>query len=179
MTTGTPDSRIDRMDDIVARLEQVETQLAIQRLVADYCIGADQQDPTRWRGVWTDDAVWDAGADDDDDDEHRFSGIEAIAAAVQQQWATFPRMQHAGANHVVDLDPDDPDRATGRSDVVVTVQLPDGRWVIGGGVYDDVYRRHNGSWRIAVRRVLRPFDLQPLPASHGPAHISDSEKSED
>lgn len=164
------------MDDIVARLERVEAQLAIQRTAADYCIGADQQDLMRWRGVWTADAEWDAGAGDDDDDEHRFIGIEAITAAVQQQWGTFPRMQHAGANHVIDFDPHDPDRATGRSDVVVTVQLPDGRRVIGGGVYDDVYRRHEGSWRIAVRRALHPFDLQPLPASRGAAHISDPEE---
>ncbi len=155
------------------RLERVETQLALQRLAADYCVGADQQDLSRWLAVWTQDAVWDAAGDDLDDDEHRFRGIEAIAAAVQGQWATFPRMQHAGANHIVELDPDDPDRATGRSDVVVTVQLPDGQWVIGGGVYDDTYRRQDGVWRIAVRRVLRSFDLQPLPASHGPAHIPD------
>ena len=158
------------------RLEQVETQLAMQRLAADYCVGADQQDLSRWRGVWAEDAVWDAAGEDPDDDEHRFHGIGDITAAVQQQWATFPRMQHAGANHTVDLDPNNPDRATGRSDVVVTVQLPDGRWLIGGGVYDDVYRRQGGVWRIAVRRVLRAFDLQPLPASHGPGHIPDAEE---
>jgi hypothetical protein len=158
------------MEDLVRRLEQVETQLALQRLASDYCIGADQQDEARWRAVWTDDALWDAAADPDDE-EHRFRGMEAITAAVRDQWSTFPRMQHAGANHVVDLDPDDPDRATGRSDVVVTVQLPDGRWIVGGAVYDDVYRRQDGVWRIAVRRVLRPFDLQPLPAGHGIAEV--------
>lgn len=85
-------------------------------------------------------------------------------------------MQHAGANHTVDLDPGNSDRATGRSDVVVIVQLPDGRWLIGGGVYDDTYRREDGVWRIAIRRVLRSFDLQPLSGSQGPAHISDPDE---
>jgi hypothetical protein len=160
------------VDDLARRLERVETLLALQRLASDYCIGADQHDLPRWRAVWTPDAVWDAAGDDPEDTEHCFRGIEAITAAVQGQWATFPRMQHAGANHVVDLDPDDADRATGRSDVVVTVQLPDGRWVVGGGVYADVYRREDGAWRMAERRVLRAFDLQPLPPSHGPAHVT-------
>lgn len=163
-------------DNVLKRLERVETQLALQRLANDYCIGADQQDLPRWRSIWTDDALWDAAGEDPDDDEHRFRGIEAITGAVQQQWSTFPRMQHAGANHTVEFDAGDPDRATGRSDVVVTVQLPDERWSIGGGVYDDVYRRQDGTWRIAVRRVLRAFDLQPLEPSDGPVHILGSEE---
>jgi hypothetical protein len=155
------------LEELAVRLEQLETQLALHRLAADYCIGADQEDLERFSEIWTADAVWDAAGDDLDDEEHRFRGAEAITAAVQGQWATFPRMQHATANHVIDRDEVDPDRARGRCDVVVTVQLPDGRWVIGGGVYEDRYQRQYGVWRIASRVVRRPFDLQPLPASHG------------
>ena len=132
------------LEDLSARLEQVETQLALHRLTAEYCIGADQEDPARFAGIWTDDALWDAAGDDPEDEEHRFRGVEAITAAVRGQWATFPRMQHATANHVIDRDAADPDRAVGRCDVVVTVQLPDGRWVVGGGVYEDCYLRQDG-----------------------------------
>jgi hypothetical protein len=84
--------------ELASWLDRVETELALQRLVAEYCIGADHDDLARFRAVWTDDAVRDAAGDDRDDEEHRFRGIEAIAAAVQGQWATFPRMQHATAN---------------------------------------------------------------------------------
>lgn len=159
------------LEELAARLERVETELALRRLAADYCVGADQEDLARFTAVWTEDALWDAAGEDLEDEEHRFDGIEAITAAVRGQWATFPRMQHATSNHVVELDEVDPDSARGRCDVVAIVQLPDGRWSIGGGVYEDRYRRQGGVWRIASRRVLRAFDLQPLPASHGIAHV--------
>lgn len=158
------------IEELATRLERVETQLALQRLAVDYCIGADHQDLARFRAIWTADALWDAVGEDPDDREHRFHGLEAITAAVRGQWATFLRMQHATANHVVDFDPNDAGRATGRCDVVVIVQLPDGRWVIGGGVYEDIYRREGGRWLIASRRVARAFDLEPLPAHHGTVH---------
>lgn len=161
------------LEELAARLERVETQLALHALAANYCIGADQEDLARFTAIWADGALWDAAGDDPDDEEHRFTGIEAITAAVRGQWATFPRMQHATANHVVDLDQADPDAARGRCDVVVTVQLPDGRWSIGGGVYDDDYRRKAGTWCIASRRVARAFDLAPLPASYGITHVQD------
>ncbi len=159
------------IEDLAARLEQVETQLALHRLAADYCVGADQEDMDRFAGVWTDAALWDAAGDDPEDEDHRFRGLESILAAVRGQWATFPRMQHATANHVVDRDEVDPDRAVGRCDVVVTIQLPDGRWVVGGGVYEDRYLRQDGVWRIASRAVRRPFDLAPLPASLGTQRV--------
>lgn len=160
------------LEDLTARLEQVETQLALHRLAAEYCVGADQADLARFVRIWTNGALWDTAGDDPEDEEHRFRGVEEILAAVRGQWATFPRMQHATANHIVDRDGDDPDRAVGRCDVVVTVQLPDGRWVIGGGVYEDCYQRTGGVWRIASRAVRRPFDLQPLPASHAAHQVA-------
>ncbi len=164
------------IEDLAARLEQVETQLALHRLAADYCIGADQEDPDRFAGVWADGALWDAAGDDPEGEEHRFRGLEAILTAVRGQWAAFPRMQHATANHVVDRDEDDPDQAMGRCDVVATIQLPDGRWVVGGGVYEDRYQRRDGAWRIASRTVRRPFDLAPLPDSHGGPRVPAPDK---
>ena len=163
------------IEDLAARLDRVESELALRRLAANYCVGADQEDLARFTAIWTHDALWDAAGEDAEDQEHRFAGIEAITAAVRGQWETFPRMQHATSNHVVELDEDDADRASGRCDVVSIVQLPDGRWSIGGGVYEDSYRREGGTWRIALRQVLRAFDLQPLPASHGTTHAEKPE----
>lgn len=153
-----------RLDEMVelhqleARLDRVESELAINRLAHDYCVGADHRDLTRWKAVWT------AGP------ERVQVGIDAICAAVSQQWATFPIMQHASSNHVVDINDDD---ATGRSDVVVLVQLPDTRWIVGGGTYSDTYRREHGIRRIARREVVRPFDLAPLANSDGPLELED------
>jgi hypothetical protein len=143
------------VDELLARVEWLESEAALRRLAHDYCIGADAQDGERWDAVWTDDAVWQV----DVDDEHTFRGRAAIRAAVEHQWRIFPRMQHATSNHDVRIDGD---RATGRCDVVSIVQLPDLRWLVGGGTYLDEYRRDLGIWRIALRRVDRPFDLAPL-----------------
>ena len=138
------------IEELSARLDRVEAELALHRLAFEYCIGADHRDPARWRAAWTADAAWVTSPD------RVFTGIDAICAAVEQQWQTFPIMQHATTNHVVSVDGDD---ATGRSDMVVMVQFADGRWIVGGGTYQDVYRREAGRWRIARRTVVRPFDI--------------------
>lgn len=153
--------------ELAARLDRVESELALRRLAHDYCVGADQRDRDRWLGVWADDAVWQVS------DDRAFRGQDEILAAVQGQWEHFPQMQHGTVNHTVDLDPGDPDRATGRSDVVLHVQLPDERWLTGGGSYHDVYRRIDGRWRIASRTVVRPFDLAPLAPTTGPIVVDE------
>jgi len=137
--------------DVIARLERIEAELALRRLAQQYCVAADHRDLELWRAVWTPDAVWETSPD------RVFSGIDAICAAVRQQWQAFPIMQHGTVNHMVDVD-----AATGRSDVIVHVQLGDTTWINGGGTYLDQYRRHDGSWRIARRTVTRPFDLGPI-----------------
>jgi hypothetical protein len=154
---------VETIESLARRLERVEAQLALHRLAHDYCVGADHRDLPRWTSVWTTDAVWETSPD------RRFVGIDAIRAAVEEQWRTFPIMQHATANHVVDLDGP---TATGRCDVVILVQLPDRRWIAGGGTYEDHYRTVDGSWRIAHRRVVRPFDLAPLAPADGPDEVN-------
>ncbi|MFD8811109.1 nuclear transport factor 2 family protein [Streptomyces sp. NPDC059627] len=152
------------LQDLAARLDRVEAELALHRLAHDYCVGADHRDPVRWKAIWTADAVWETSSD------QIFTGIEAIRAAVEQQWQAFPTMQHATANHTVEIDGA---AATGRSDVVVLAQLRDHRWIAGGGTYEDEYRREGGIWRIARRRAVRPFDLAPLAPSDGPVHVDE------
>lgn len=143
--------------DLIARLDRVEAELDLRRLAQQYCVAADHRDLDLWRSVWTSDAVWETGTDP----EHVYDGVEAICAAVERQWRTFPVMQHGTVNHVVDLGTAQ-GVATGRSDVIVHVQLDDTTWITGGGTYLDRYRRHDGRWRIVRRTVTRPFDLGPL-----------------
>ncbi|MFG1810442.1 nuclear transport factor 2 family protein [Streptomyces sp. NPDC049040] len=138
------------LEDLAARLDRVEAELALHRLAHDYCVGADHHDRLRWEAVWALDAIWEISPN------RVFRGLEAICAAVEQQWRTFPFMQHATANHTVAISGD---MATGRSDVVVLAQLPDRRWLIGGGSYEDEYRRGEGVWRMTRRRARRPFDV--------------------
>lgn len=141
---------LEALEALTGRLDMVEAELALHRLVHDYCVGADHRDRLRWEAVWALDAVWEASPD------RVFTGLDAICFAVEQQWRTFPVMQHSTTNHTVAISGD---AATGWSDVVVLAQLPDLRWVIGGGRYEDEYRRREGVWRMTRRRVVQPFDL--------------------
>ena len=154
---GGEQQQVPSLLELSRRLDHVETELALLRLAQDYCIGADQRDAARWRSVWTEHAVWQVNSD------LAYRGVEEIEAAVAAQWRTFPVMQHACVNHTVESVAGDD--AAGRCDVVLMVKLPDGEWIVGGGVYLDRYRREDGRWRIVERRVERPFDLPPLHAS--------------
>lgn len=155
------------IEELARRVERLESEQAIRRVAHDYCVGADQRDAGRWLGAWTPDAVWQVSAD------RAMSGQAEILTGVQRQWESFPQMQHGTVNHTIDLDPDDPDRAGGRSDVVLHVQRTDGTWVTGGGTYLDEYLRVDGCWRIARRTVHRPFDLAPLAPGAGPIVLDD------
>lgn len=152
---------MDEIEILAARLDQLEAELAIRRLAHHYCVGADRQDEARWVGVWTSDAVWQVSPD------RAMTGQDEIVAGVRAQWEHFRQMQHGAVNHIVDLDPRDPERASGRADVVVHAQLPDGGWITGGGSYVDEYRRDEGVWRIGRRTVQNPFDLAPLSPGDG------------
>jgi hypothetical protein len=145
---------------LAERLDRVEAELALRRLVHDYCVGADHRDLDRWREVWTEDAVWETSPEPD----RIYQGRAAICEVVEGQWETFPVMQHATSNHTIEHL--GRDTATGRCDAVVMAQLPDEQWLVGGNAYEDEYRRENGRWRIARRRVVRPFDLGPLSTLH-------------
>jgi hypothetical protein len=52
---------------------------------------------------------------------------------------------------VVDLDPDDPDRATGTVYCTAEVEDPDHGWIRQSIVYLDRYERHDGEWYFKAR----------------------------
>lgn len=146
--------------DIETRLDRVESEASIRRLAHDYCHGADKRDPGRFADVWAPDGVWIVS------DEQEFAGVDAIGAAVAAQWEAFTHMHHWTSNHVVTVDEENPDAASGEADVQVAIHHRDGTWWHGGGTYLDEYRRSNGRWRITRRRASEIFSAQP-PASGG------------
>ncbi len=44
--------------ELTSRIERLEAESVIRRLVADYCHGFDKRDWDRFFGVWHDGAVW-------------------------------------------------------------------------------------------------------------------------
>lgn len=142
------------MSGLEERLDRIESELAIHRLAAEYCHGADKRDLDRFLAVWAPDAVWQI----DEDVIH--TGLEAIARAVQMQWRAFDQYVHWTTNHVVRIDGDD---ARGECDVAAYVRLSSGRWARVGGTYRDVYRRIDGRWFISHRDASVRFAIDPPP----------------
>ncbi len=138
--------------DARAAIDKLLSESDITRLVHEYCHAVDKRDPDRFLAVWSGDAVWEVGQDT------VFRGHAGILAAVEQQWDTFRQMHHWSANLVLDVAPGE-DKATGESDVDITVEMGDGRWVRGGGTYRDTYLREHGRWTIARRESLGHFHL--------------------
>lgn len=145
------------LSDVEERLELLEAELAIRRLVAVYCHGADKRDLDRFLSVWASNASWVLS------DEATFRGHDAIASVVRRQWEAFAGYVHWTSNHVVEVDGD---RAKGECDVAVAVQLHNGQWLHSGGTYIDEYVRSDGRWLIARRDARRGFDIDPPPEPH-------------
>ncbi|MFC5380758.1 nuclear transport factor 2 family protein [Aquipuribacter nitratireducens] len=138
--------------DARAAIDLLLSESQINRLVREYCHGVDKRDADRFMAVWAEDAVWQVGP------EQVFRGHTAILDGAQRQWDAFGQMHHWAANVVIDIEPGE-DRATGESDVDVTVEMVDGRWVRGGGTYRDQYVREHGQWKIARREAVAHFHL--------------------
>ena len=142
------------MTETENRLDRIESELAIRRLAAEYCHGADKRDLDRFLAVWAPTAVWQMT------DEVRYEGHEAIAGLVQAQWRTFAQYVHWTTNHTIWIDGDD---ARGECDVAASIHLRSGRWVRTGGTYVDEYRRIDGRWLITRRDASSKFDIDPTP----------------
>lgn len=138
--------------DARAALDLFLSESEITRLVHEYCHGVDKRDPDRFMSVWAEEAVWQVGP------EQVFRGRDAILDGARRQWDAFGQMHHWSANLVLAVDPGE-NRATGESDVDVTVEMQDGRWVRGGGTYRDVYTREHGQWKIKRRDAVAHFHL--------------------
>ena len=81
--------------------------------------------------------------------------VPAIQAKVREQLA--PAIDRLGVTvlsvttQVVDLDPADPDRATGTVYCSAEIEDPDHGWIRQSIVYLDRYERHAGEWYIKAR----------------------------
>ena len=147
--------RMFTLIEIAQRLDRVESALAIQRLSADYCRGADRRDLDVFLSVWTPGGVWKVR------DDLEFTGREQIAAAIGEQWRGLSRAFHWTSNAAIDLSGE---MGTGRFDVDAEVQLLDGSWFAVAGEYLDSYVRVDGKWLISSRTALIYSQRQVLEA---------------
>lgn len=134
-----------RLSDLEARVRGLEDKDEIAELAVRYGHIVDDHDAKKLRGLFTDDARmhYANGVADG-------QGVDGIMELLAGRWDMIQTSFHVSHGHTIDLDPADPDRATGVvfSHAEVT---RNGQPMLSALRYDDVYRRVDGRWRFAER----------------------------
>jgi hypothetical protein len=127
--------------ELARRLERVESRLAIQQLPIRYALAVDGRDTDAWVRLF----VPDVRA------TRTESGRPALLRQIDGTLRAFGRSVHQICGHRVELDQDDPDRASGAVYCRAEHEVGD-RWVVMAICYFDEYRRHDGEWLFARRK---------------------------
>jgi gamma-hexachlorocyclohexane dehydrochlorinase len=142
-------------DDLVARVERLETELALSRLVSNYCHGMDRRDMGLFLSIWADDAVYRTNTQFGD-----YKGKAEIERGVREvMWPAFSATHHWTMNLVTEVDGD-----TARSISNLSNQgvLADGSALICAATYHDTFSRIDGTWLITMREI-ETHHFAPLP----------------
>lgn len=133
--------------DLARRVQALEDELAIHRLIVRYGFGVDAGDADRGAAVFTEDGVYDV-------DVGRMEGREAVRDMVRgaRHQAMVGRCAHQIGPAVVTLDGADRASAVGYSRVYL--QTPDGVQVYRVSLNRWALVKQGGDWLIA-RRTTR------------------------
>jgi ketosteroid isomerase-like protein len=145
------------IEELATRLDRVESILALHRLSADYCRGADRRDLDLFLSVWTPTAVWAPR------ENVVYTGTDEIAEAIERQWRSVKRAFHWTSNGAIDVDGD---AATARFDVDAELELLDGSWIAVAGEYQDAFVRTKGRWRMSKRLAVIHSQFALARAAH-------------
>jgi hypothetical protein len=127
--------------DVEVRLDVIESRLAIGQLPIRYALAVDGRDLDAWVSLFVPDVRVGREA----------SGREALRAHIEPLLRTFRRSVHQICGHRIELDPSDPDRASGATYCRAEHEVDD-RWVVMAICYRDDYQRIDGEWLFRRRR---------------------------
>jgi hypothetical protein len=146
------------IDDLLRRVDELESRAAIRDLVSDYCIGFDSRNIDRFMAIWHEDAVWEIGPP-----FGSFSGAQSIRRAVEEiLFPAWRETHHLCSNLVLGFT--DADHARGVCNVDCMGATPDDVVQMVGASYTDDFERRGGVWRIA-RRVVTLHYFNPVPGA--------------
>lgn len=135
---------------------------AIRTLVHRYADAVCHDDSEAWLATWADDATWEIG-------RGPVVGREAIGAALGRAMELFEAVVQLAHNGSAELDPADPDVATGRWYMSEACRTRSGKVLHYLGHYDDRYTRTTDGWRFASRRLTWLYQGPPdLSGTFGP-----------
>lgn len=143
------------MSSFEERLRQVEDRLAIADLQARYTIFIDNHDLDKVAPLFATNGRFRSA-----DGVLNAEGREAICEQYRGRFAALRFGFHVTHDHLIDLDPSNPDRATGKVSSHAEL-VRNGQPMVAGMRYEDVYIREEGAWRFADR-LLYFFYYMPI-----------------
>ena len=133
---------------VEARLQRVEDQLAIQRLITDYAVKLDARDLEGYLALFAEDGIWQTGSTQRVGRTAIRQMLEGLYAETEIEPFGYEAFRMVG-NFEIEVDGD---TATARSRHVEYVRGPEGNPdAILSGLYIDEFRRVDGIWKIAHR----------------------------
>ena len=150
----------ERLDGMERRLERIEAERAIERLMHDYVHAIDViKDADLTAGFFSPDAVWEGRGSLT---EFKAEGLDEIREMFRGNPSMLPFTAHFLTNPVVDVSVDGAE-ARGRWHALEAATLYDGEtavWLIAH--YENDFVRQDGEWRISrlrfEDRVVCPYD---------------------
>lgn len=126
-----------------ARLDAIESRIAIETLIASYAEAFDTMNEELLATLWHLDSRLFLGANGNSE------GLEAILAQARVNMKRMPHMHHWMANALITVDGDN---AQGRVAADCLFYDIDQGPLQVSGQYHDVYQRRNGRWAFVERR---------------------------
>ncbi len=148
-----------QIEQLLARIDELESRSAVRDLVSDYCHGFDKRDFDRFLGIWWQDCVWDIGPP-----FGVFEGHDGIRSAVHDVlWPAWDESHHLTTNLRIEFI--DADQASAMCDVDCVGRLSgeDTCTIVGATYYDKLLRR-DGVWKIRHRQVKIHY-FNPVPGT--------------
>ena len=143
------------MDDIAARLDRVESTLAIQQLPICYALAVDGRDVQAWADLFVEDV--NCG--------RHGTGREVLKGIITPALTRFYRSMHQICGHRVDFA--DADHATGQ--VYCRAEHESGPdWVVMAICYFDQYERRGGRWFFTRRKERHWYSADQTRRPSGP-----------
>jgi hypothetical protein len=124
-----------------ARLDAIESRLAIAQLPIRYAMAVDGRDVEAWVNLFVPDVQ--VGRD--------CVGREALAEYIERSLRGFRRSVHLICGQRIDLDPDERDHASGATYCRAEHEVDD-RWIVMAIAYFDIYQRVDGEWFFQRRK---------------------------
>lgn len=147
-----------RIEELLVRIDQLESRQAMRDLVTDYCQGFDGVDRARFLAIWWPDCTWNIGPP-----FGVFESLAGIEKALDEiLWPAWRETHHLTTNLRVSFA--GPDDAHGVCDVDCLGATRDDVVQMVGATYRDHFQRRDGVWKILRRDVTIHF-FNPIPGA--------------